>query len=162
MILREKLCAEVSTDFVPVLGGCDRARSRNNLDRTSRCTIRGRCRRCRTSPMRWEHSAHRLRTGLPAGRIVGKRLRRLIAPGKLFQFQTSTSRELPFCLCGQAELARGLQTQPLAVPCGLVPGDASHRLLRMTEVRICPERRRQGRGCTQEFSVLCIRDLRSR
>ena len=52
-ILRAKPCAGRS----PGPADCARANSRSNLDRTSRCTTRGRCRKYRKAQKRWRRSA---------------------------------------------------------------------------------------------------------
>jgi hypothetical protein len=42
-------------------------------------------------------------TVLPTGGVVGKRLRRIVAPGKLFLLKAAAGGALPFGLCGEAE-----------------------------------------------------------
>ena len=56
-----------------------------------------------------------LGTGLPARRVVGKRLRRVVSPGELLLFEASAGGAFPFGFGGQAEGRAGLRAQPFAV-----------------------------------------------
>ena len=64
-----------------------------------------------------------LGASLPARGIVGERLRRGVAPGKMFLFEAAAGGEFPFGFRGQAIGAAGLRTQPFAVASGFVPRD---------------------------------------
>src|SRR5580692_12127694 len=75
-----------------------------------------------------------LRTRLPARRVVGKRLRRFVTPGKVFLFKAAARRTLPFGLGRQTVVAARLRAKPLAVAGRLKPGDTSDRLLSMAEI----------------------------
>jgi len=85
-------------------------------------------------------------SGLPAPGIVGKRLRRFVAPGKLFLLQAAAGSTFPFGFGGEPEVASGLLRQPFAVMQRFMPRRPCDGLLRMVEVRIAPERRRRGTG----------------
>lgn len=108
----------------------------------------------------WGISCDRLRTGLPSGRVIRQRLRRIISPGELRLFKAAASSKFPFGFGGKTERTSGLRAEPFAVMRGLVPGSSSDWLLRMVEVGILPERWRDGAGCSQETVVFCVGDLR--
>ena len=101
----------------------------------------------------------RLRTVLPTTGVIGKRLWWFVSPGKLLLFETSPGGTLPLCLGGKAEPAPGLRAQPVAVTYGLVPADSRHRLLRVVEVRMLPERRRLRRTGREKSPIFRVRDL---
>jgi len=100
-----------------------------------------------------------LGASLPACGVVWKRLRRIIAPGKLFLFEAAAGGTFPFGFGGKAEVASGLVTQPFAVARGIMPGGSGYGLLRVIEVGIAPERRRCGSGRNEESRVLLVCDL---
>src|ERR1700722_2882218 len=62
-----------------------------------------------------------LRASPPTCRVVGKRLRRFVAPWKAFLFKAAACRTLPFGLCRQTVVASGLRANPLAVPGRIKP-----------------------------------------
>ena len=99
-------------------------------------------------------------SGLPACGVVGERLRRIIAPGKILLFEIAASGALPFGFGGKTVGAGGLRGQPLAVTVGLEPGDSGDGLLGIVKILVVPERRRSRSGGAQEVCVLGIGDLR--
>src|SRR5216684_6969510 len=65
-----------------------------------------------------------LGSGLPASGVIGERLRRSVAPGKIVLFEVVAGGALPLGFGGKAVGAAGLAGQPAAVAVGAKPGDA--------------------------------------
>src|ERR1700731_3062463 len=103
---------------------------------------------------------YRLGAILPASRVIRERLRRLVAPGKIFLFEIAARSTLPFRLRWKTVAAAGLRTQPLAVSIRLEPGDAGDRLPRLIQMHVVPERRRLTFGRMDEPLVFRVGDLR--
>src|SRR5229473_4380314 len=61
MILHERICAGRFLNEDRGRVGCAEGRRRSSWDRTSRCTIRERCRKCCRGRRRWERNARRAR-----------------------------------------------------------------------------------------------------
>src|SRR5579863_3960702 len=101
----------------------------------------------------------RLRASLPARCIVRKRLRWFVAPGELFLFEAATCCLLPFGFCWQTVVAARVRAQPFAVSRRLKPGNPGNRLLRLAEIRVGPEPRRQCSSRAQEAFIFGIGDL---
>jgi hypothetical protein len=98
-------------------------------------------------------------TSLPARRIVGQRLRRIVSPRKLFLFESAACGAFPFGLGGKTEVASGLRAQPLAIAQCIVPGNAGDWLLRVIEMRIVPEWRWRGLRGLQKAPIFGVADL---
>src|ERR1700722_3249657 len=105
---------------------------------------------------------YRLGAVLPSTRVTWKRLRRLVAPGKIFLFETAARSPLPFRFRGKTVAAVGLRAQPVAVSIRIEPGDAGDRLPRVIQIRIVPERRRLTLDRMEEPLIFRVGDLRGR
>ena len=96
----------------------------------------------------------------PPRRVIGKRLRRVVAPGKIFLLEVAAGGALPLGFGGKAVGAGGLGGEPVAIIVSVKPGDACYGLLRMVEIGIGPEGRSGGRRGAEEVGVFGVGDLR--
>jgi len=104
-------------------------------------------------------AGHGVRPGLPAGGVVGERLRRVIAPGKIMLLEVAAGGVLPFGFGGKTKAATGLLGEPAAVAIGVKPGDACDRLLGMIEIFVAPVRWRVRSDGGQKERVFGVGDL---
>ena len=160
MILRGRICAAVSSGIARGRADCVRARSRNSSGRTSRCTIRERCRQCHKGRRRSERSGQRA-----LGRFANAwRSREEIAAGRLPRgivfVRGRRGRRVPIRLRWAGDRRGRFGAQPFAVAGGFVPGDCGDGLLRMIEIWVAARTAEAAHRLRGRSGVLGVGDLR--
>ena len=95
-------------------------------------------------------------SGLPAARVIWQRLRGSVSPRKQSAFDSTARGAFPLGFGRKPLRANGGRCQPCAVCNGVVPRDSHDRLLRVIEVGIAPERRRQLSYLAEKQGVFSI------
>src|SRR5262249_991709 len=93
---------------------------------------------------------------LPASRVVGKRFGRSVAPWKECSFNSTACGAFPFGFTRQTISAAREGAQPRAVLASFEPRYSHHWLLRMREIRLVKERRRELALMAQKNRVISI------